>query len=233
MTFAYDRDREPVLRDLSLHIRPGEYVGVVGASGCGKSTLVRLLLGFETPQSGRVCYDGRDVAHLDRQSLRRRLGAVLQDGRLITGTVRQNITVAAPGTTEEELRQLVADACLEEELAAMPMGLDTLLTESGDTVSGGQAQRILIARALCGRPSVLLLDEATAALDNLTQAKVCEGMRQRGVTRLVIAHRLSTVKDCDRILVLDRGTVAEEGTYETLMKKNGLFRRLAEGQPEE
>lgn len=219
-----------MLQDLSLHIAPGEYVAVVGPSGCGKSTLLKLLLGFEFPQSGRVCYDGRDISRLDKQSLRRRLGVVLQDGRLISGSIRDNITVASPGTSQEALRQIIADVGLEKDIDEMPMGLDTLLTEGGDTISGGQMQRILLARALCGDPSVLLLDEATSALDNMTQQLVCRSLQRRGVTRLVIAHRLSTVKDCDRILVLDQGRLVEEGNYDTLMRKNGLFRQMAERQ---
>lgn len=230
VTFAYDEEVGPVLHDLSVHIKPGEYVGVVGSSGCGKSTLLKLLLGFETPKSGKIFYDGKDIDAMDKRELRKKFGVVLQNGGLISGSISENITITAPGTSLKRVKEVIKEVGLEEDIASMPMGLHTMVTEGGGTVSGGQQQRILIARAIVGKPKVLFFDEATSALDNTTQALVCESLEKLGATRLVIAHRLSTVMNCDRILVMDRGQIVEEGNYEQLMEKKGLFYQLASRQ---
>ena len=230
VSFAYSEDGPTVLKDISFRIRPGEYIGIVGSSGCGKSTLLKLLLGFETPQSGRIYYDGRDIDSIDKRELRKRLGVVLQNGGLITGSVYDNVTITASYATKEQVEQAVKDAGLEEDIARMPMGLHTVLSEGEGSVSGGQRQRILIARAIVGQPKILYFDEATSALDNSTQAAVCESLENLHVTRVAIAHRLSTIMHCDRIFVMDDGKIVEEGNYDQLMEKQGLFYRLASRQ---
>ena len=230
VSFSYSEDGPTVLKDISFRIKPGEYIGIVGSSGCGKSTLLKLLLGFETPQSGRVYYDGRDIDAMDKRELRKRLGVVLQNGGLITGSIYDNVTITSPYATKEQVEQAIRDAGLEKDIARMPMGLHTVLSEGEGSVSGGQRQRILIARAIVGKPKILFFDEATSALDNATQAAVCESLESLRVTRVAIAHRLSTIMHCDRIFVMDDGEIVEEGNYEQLMEKHGLFYRLASRQ---
>ncbi len=227
VTFSYVKDQAPVLNDISLKIKPGEYVAIVGASGCGKSTLLKLLLGFETPDLGRVMYDRKDIASINKHSLRKRIGVVLQNGRLIAGSIFENITITSVKPDLNKVWTIIEDVGLRDDINAMPMGIHTVLSESGGTISGGQQQRILIARAIYNDPKVLFFDEATSALDNITQAKVCESLEKRKMTRVVIAHRLSTVRNCDRILVLDKGRVAEEGTFEELMNLRGRFYEMA------
>ena len=231
VTFSYGETEKKVLTDLSLHIAPGEYVGIVGPSGCGKSTLLKLLLGFETPQSGMVLADKMDLRSLNKGAYRRQLGVVLQNGRLISGSIYDNITVTAPEATMARVNEVVEQVGLKEDIAQMPMGLHTMLSENCNTISGGQQQRILIARAICGKPRILIFDEATSALDNLTQKKVSESLDKLKVTRVVVAHRLSTIMNCDRILVMDKGRIVQEGNYEALMQdKQGLFYALASRQ---
>lgn len=230
VTFAYDEDSPPVIKDLSLRIKAGEYIGIVGSSGCGKSTLLKLLLGFEKPQTGRIYYDGRDIDGIDKRELRKRFGVVLQNGGLITGNIHDNITITTPSATLEQVQQAVRDAGLEKDIADMPMGLHTILSEGDGSISGGQKQRILIARAIVGKPKLLFFDEATSALDNATQASVCESLDRLSATRIVIAHRLSTIIRCDRIFVMDAGQIVEEGNFEQLMAKKGLFYDLASRQ---
>ncbi len=228
--FRYRDDMPYVINGMNLHIRKGEYVGVVGNSGCGKSTLFRLLLGFETAESGSVYYDGKDITRMDISSLRRRIGVVLQSGSLFSGDIITNLSICAPMLTMEEAWNAVERAGLKEDIEKMPMGMFTMLSEDGGGISGGQKQRLLIARALAANPDILLFDEATSALDNKTQSIVVQSLKALSCTRLVIAHRLSTIRDCDRILFLDGGRVVEEGTYEELMAKNGRFARMAARQ---
>ena len=230
VTFSYDEGGRKILNDLSLEIRPGEYLGIVGPSGCGKSTLLKLLLGFEEPVTGQVRYDSHDLKSLDKRELRKHLGVVLQNGKLIAGSIYENITIPAPHATMKDVQAVVEAVGLKEDIAQMPMGLHTVLSENSGTISGGQQQRILIARAIISHPSILIFDEATSALDNLTQAAVCESLDKMNVTRIVVAHRLSTIRSCDRILVLQNGTIAEEGNYERLMARRGLFYQLASRQ---
>jgi NHLM bacteriocin system ABC transporter ATP-binding protein len=228
VSFAY-ADGEPVLHGIDLDIGPGEFVAIVGPSGAGKSTLVRLLLGFDDPVRGRVEYDGRDLRTLDRRSLRMRIGTVLQDGRLWEGDLYANIAGAA-NVSVEEAWEAARAAGLADEIDAMPMGIYTRVGEALSTLSGGQRQRLLIARALAGKPRVLLLDEATSALDNLSQAKVLEGLARLAATRIVIAHRLETVRRADRIVVLERGRVVQQGTFAALAAEQGPFAALLERQ---
>lgn len=228
--FAYDQGGKNVINDLSLSIKPGEYLGIVGTSGCGKSTLLKILLGFETPQEGMVTVDGKDLKSLDKGAYRRQLGVVLQNGKLISGSIYENITITAPHVDMSRVNKVIDQVGLRDDINQMPMGLHTVLSENSNTISGGQQQRILIARAIVGSPRILIFDEATSALDNLTQAAVSSSLDKMNVTRIVVAHRLSTIKNCDRILVLDKGNIAEEGNYEDLMQKKGLFYALASRQ---
>lgn len=229
VTFGYTEDM-PVLNNLSLHIKEGEYVGIVGPSGCGKSTLLKLLLGFEAPQTGKIFYDRKDIDSLDKRELRKKFGVVLQDGKLISGSIYENIVITAPDTDMARVLETVRDVGLENDIAMMPMGLHTMVSEDCGTISGGQQQRILIARAIVGKPKIILFDEATSALDNVTQSMVCDSLDKLNATRVVIAHRLSTVIKCDRIIVMDKGKIIEEGNYEELMKKKGYFYQLASRQ---
>lgn len=227
VSFAYQKDGKPVLRNIDLHIRPGEYVAITGRSGCGKSTLLRLLLGFEQPSSGMIYYDDIGMDRLNIPELRRRMGVVLQDGGLISGSILDNIKAGNRDLTNEELDRILDEVGLKEDIHALQMGLLTPISEEWSTISGGQKQRILIARAIAGNPDLLLMDEATSSLDNITQKYVCESLEKHHITRIVIAHRLSTVVNCDRIIVMDNGQIREQGTYEELMARKGVFYQLA------
>ena len=230
VSFGYSPEAGNVLNDISLQIHPGEYVAIVGPSGCGKSTLLKLLLGVETPTQGKIRYDGKSLSGLDAHSLRRNLGVVLQDGKLIAGSIYDNITITCPNPTMKAVNEVIEAVGLKADIDQMPMGVQTVLSESGNTISGGQQQRILIARAIMNKPQVLFFDEATSALDNLTQAKVCQSLDDMHVTRVVIAHRLSTIQNCDRILVFNNGQIQEEGNFESLMAQKGLFYNMAKRQ---
>ncbi len=230
ITFRYTEDMPPVLDDLSLKIRPGQYIAIVGGTGCGKSTLMRIMLGFETPQKGAVYYDGRDLRRLDMKSLRRKIGTVLQDGKLLAGSIFENIVIAAPWLTLDDAWTAAEVAGLADDIRAMPMGMYTMISEGQGGISGGQRQRMLIARAIAPKPRILMFDEATSALDNLTQKQVSDALEKMKCTRIVIAHRLSTIRQCDRIIVLEKGKIVEDGTYEELIAKNGAFAELVERQ---
>ena len=230
VSFSYQKDGKQVLRNIDLHIRPGEYVAITGRSGCGKSTLLRLLLGFEQPSSGMIYYDDIGMDRLNIPELRRRMGVVLQDGGLISGTILDNIKAGNRDLTNEELDRILDEVGLKEDINALQMGILTPISEEWSTISGGQKQRILIARAIAGNPDILLMDEATSSLDNITQKYVCESLEKHNITRIVIAHRLSTVVNCDRIIVMDNGQIREQGTYEELMARKGVFYQLAVDQ---
>ena len=230
VSFRYSDDGPLILDDLSLRIDPGEYVGIVGKSGCGKSTLMRLMLGFEKPLTGGIYYDNYDLAKVDKTSLRRKIGCCLQSGSLFTGDLFHNITITAPWATHEDAWDALRMACLEDDVRNMPMGLHTVVQEGGGGFSGGQKQRILIARALISKPDIIFFDEATSALDNISQKAVSDNLDELMCTRVVIAHRLSTIRHCDRIIVLDKGRIAEEGTFEELMENKGLFYEMAQRQ---
>ena len=230
VTFRYTEDMPPVLDDLSLKIRPGQYVAVVGKTGCGKSTLMRIMLGFETPQKGAVYYDGRDIKKLDLKSLRRKIGAVMQNGKMFTGDIFSNITLSAPWLTLDAAWEAAEIAGLADDIRAMPMGMHTLICEGQGGISGGQRQRLLIARAVAPKPRILMFDEATSALDNITQKQVSDALDRMKCTRIVIAHRLSTIRHCDRIIVLDKGKIVEDGSYDELIENNGFFSELVARQ---
>ena len=230
ITFRYEKDGKKILDDLSLTIPARQYVAIVGKTGCGKSTLMRLLLGFEKPEKGSIFYDRKDMQTLDPGSLRRCIGTVMQDGDLFGGSIFENITISAPNLTLDEAWEAAEIAGLADDIRAMPMGMHTVLQEGAGGISGGQRQRIMIARAVAPKPRLLLLDEATSALDNITQKQVSEALDKMRCPRVVIAHRLSTIRHCDRILVLDEGKIREDGTYEELIEKNGLFAELVARQ---
>jgi NHLM bacteriocin system ABC transporter ATP-binding protein len=229
LSFRYAPEAPLVLDDVSLRIEPGQFAAIVGPSGSGKSTLQRLLLGFETAESGDILYDGQPIGNLDTSALRRRIGVVLQSARVMSGSIYENITAGLPYSLDEAW-DAARMAGLAADIEAMPMGMHSVLMEGASTLSGGQLQRLMIARALIGKPQVLILDEATSALDNVSQAVVTESLNRLHATRIVIAHRLSTIRDADRIFVMERGRLVESGGFEELMAGDGTFAALARRQ---
>ncbi|WP_309673267.1 NHLP bacteriocin export ABC transporter permease/ATPase subunit [Gemmatimonas sp.] len=227
--FAYSTNGPNILHGVSVDFPAGAFVALVGPSGSGKSTLLRLLLGFEKPQSGSIRFDGHELSTVDVAAVRRQIGVVLQNASLTPGNILSNI-VGASGRTLADAWDAVRMAGMEDDLRAMPMGMHTLVSEGGGGLSGGQRQRLLIARALVSRPRILFFDEATSALDNRTQRIVSDSVEQLQATRIVVAHRLSTVRHADRIYVLDQGRVVESGHYESLMRADGLFASMARRQ---
>ena len=230
LSFRYSANTPLVLDNVSLRIRPGEYVAIVGRTGCGKSTLMRLLLGFEKQSKGAIYYDGQDITGIDIRSLRRQIGVVMQNGRLLSGDILMNITVSSPRATLDDAWEAAEIAGIADDIRRMPMGMQTLLSEGSGGVSGGQRQRILIARAVCGKPKFLMLDEATSALDNVTQRHVSDALENLNCTRVVIAHRLSTIRHADRIIMLEDGKIVENGSYDELVAAQGAFADLVARQ---
>ena len=230
VSFRYHEGMPNVIDDLSLKIRPGQYVAIVGSTGCGKSTLLRLLLGFEKPQKGAIYYDGKDLAGIDLKSLRRKIGVVMQNGKLFQGDIFSNIVISAPHLTMDEAWAAAELAGIADDIRKMPMGMHTVISEGSGGISGGQRQRIMIARAIAPRPKIIMLDEATSALDNITQKIVSDSLGTLKCTRIVIAHRLSTIRECDRIIYLENGKILEDGTYDELIALDGKFAELVERQ---
>ncbi|MBR4501159.1 MAG: NHLP bacteriocin export ABC transporter permease/ATPase subunit [Clostridia bacterium] len=230
VSFRYDEDSPYILNDLSLKIRAGEYIAIVGRTGCGKSTLIRLLLGFEKPEKGAVYFDGKDLNRIDPRSLRKKMGVVTQNGQLFQGDIFSNIVISAPQLTLNEAWEAAEVAGIADDIREMPMGMQTLISEGQGGISGGQKQRLMIARAIAPKPKILIFDEATSALDNKTQKQVSEALDGLKCTRIVVAHRLSTIRNCDRILVLDEGRIIEDGTYDQLIEQGGFFADLVERQ---
>ncbi len=234
LSFAYPdpktgEDGPEILHDVDFSVMAGENVAIVGRSGCGKSTLVRLLLGFEDPKGGSITFDGQDLAELSLPSVRSQMGVVLQNGQLMTGDIYSNI-IGTKLLTQEDAWEAAEAAGIAEDIAMMPMGMQTVISEGSSNISGGQRQRLLIARALVAKPSILIFDEATSALDNRSQAIVTKSLDALKATRIVVAHRLSTIRGCDRIIVMDEGRVAETGSFDELMEKDGLFASLVRRQ---
>lgn len=230
VSFKYKEGMPNVLDNLSLKIRAGQYVAIVGKTGCGKSTLMRLLLGFEKPQKGAIYYDGRDLETIDKKSLRSKIGTVIQNGKLFQGDIYSNIVISAPHLTVDDAWEAARLAGIDKDIEEMPMGMNTLISEGEGGISGGQKQRLMIARAIAPKPKILMFDEATSALDNITQKQVSDALDNLKCTRIVIAHRLSTIRQCDRIIVLDGGHIIEDGTYDELISQNGFFAELVKRQ---
>ncbi len=230
VSFSYGKNMPLIIDDLSLKINSGQYVAIVGRTGCGKTTLMRLLLGFEKPDKGSVYYDGNDLKDIDVKSVRRKIGSVMQDGKLMQGDIYSNIVISKPSLSMDDAWEAAEVAGLAEDIHNMPMGMHTFISEGGGGISGGQRQRLMIARAIAPKPKILIFDEATSALDNLTQKQVSDALDKLKCTRIIIAHRLSTIRNCERIVVIDKGKIAEDGTYDELLKKNGIFAELVSKQ---
>ncbi len=229
VSFRYKEDGPLILEDVSVQVKPGEFVALVGPSGGGKSTLFRILLGFEVPEIGEIYYDKQDLSAIDLQAVRRQIGVVLQSAQLLGGTIFSNI-VGSSRLTIDDAWEAARMCGFDEDIKQMPMGMQTLISEGKSSLSGGQAQRLIIARAIATRPRILYFDEATSALDNKTQSIVSESLENLKVTRVVIAHRLSTVIKADKIIVIDKGRVVQAGPYDELVKQPGTFAELAKRQ---
>ena len=230
LTFSYNEEDRPVIDKVSFDVAPGEYVGIVGSSGCGKSTLLKLLLGMETPQKGSIFYGSSLLEKTDRRSILRHIGIVMQDDSLIPGTLRQNLALTSNVVTEEDMWAALEAVGIADLIRSYSYGLDTNLSSFSAGMSKGQMQRILIARAIISRPRMLILDEATSALDNINQKQIKTILDRMDCTRILVAHRLSTIRDCDKILVMDKGRIVEQGSYEELMQRDGLFKELSKYQ---
>ena len=220
------------LRDINLAIDDGEFVYIIGPTGSGKSTLIKLINGLLTPTSGKVLIDGKDISKIDLRTYRKHLAVVPQTSILFSGTIRDNITYGCENVSEEELQKVIKAANLSDLIASLPKGLDTMVGEHGGKLSGGQRQRISIARALIRDPKVIVLDEATSALDSISEKLIQQALNNltEGRTTFIVAHRLSTIRDADRIAVIADGRCAEYGTYEELMALQGEFYQLKQIQ---
>ena len=230
VSFRYNEDSPYIFRNLSLDIKPGDYIAIVGKTGCGKSTLLRLLLGFEHPEKGAIYYDNQNIDNVELSSLRKKIGTVMQDSSLFQGDIYSNIAITNPNLTLDEAWEAAEIAEIADDIREMPMRMNTMVSEGQGGVSGGQRQRIMIARAVASKPKILMFDEATSALDNKTQKQISDALDKMGCTRIVIAHRLSTIKNCNKILVIDRGEIIESGTYDELINKNQYFAELVKRQ---
>ena len=228
--FRYEEDGPDILNNFSLDIKEGEYIGIVGKTGCGKSTLVRLLLGFEKPYEGHIYYDGKDIDTINLPSLRSKIGSVTQNGGVFHADIFSNIIITAPNLSEDDAWAAAEVAGIADDIRNMPMGMRTMISEGQGGISGGQKQRLMIARAIVNKPKILIFDEATSALDNKTQKSISESINHLNCTRIVIAHRLSTIKECDRIIYMEDGQILESGKYDELIKKQGKFAELVERQ---
>ena len=230
VSFKYPNSNNYVLENISFDVKKGQKIGIKGNSGCGKSTLIRLLLGFENPEKGRIFIDNKDLNEINLSSYRKKIGVVLQSSKLIPGDIFSNITLTTPTATYDDVNKVVDIVGLREDIEKMPMGLHTFVSDDNLTISGGQKQRILLARAILCKPSLLVLDEATNALDNITQAAITRYINLSNSTAIIVAHRLSTIKNCDNIIVIDSGKAVEQGNFDELLEKKGVFYDLIKNQ---
>jgi len=230
VSFGYDINARSVLRNINLTIQAGQKVAIIGRTGSGKSTLAKLLLGLYLPTEGEILYDGLPLKTLNYREVRSRFGIVLQESYIFSGSVRDNIAFNNPAITLEQVVTAAKAAALHDDIEQMPMGYETFVSEGGSALSGGQRQRLSIARALANAPAILLLDEATSHLDVVTEQVVDQNLNSLNCTRIVIAHRLCTVRNADIILVIDNGAVVEQGSHQELLKRNGYYSKLVHGQ---
>lgn len=228
--FKFPDSNNYVLEDIRFSIKKGQKIGITGKSGCGKSTILRLLLGFEQPEKGSIFIDNLDLKEINLSDFRKKLGVILQSSKLIAGDIYSNITLTYPQATPEEVNKVVELVGLKEDIESMPMGMHTYVSDDNISISGGQKQRILLARAIISKPSLLVLDEATNALDNITQAAITRYIDSTDSTAIIVAHRLSTIRNCDNIIVIDNKHIAEQGNYDELIQKKGVFYSLVKNQ---
>jgi ABC-type bacteriocin/lantibiotic exporter with double-glycine peptidase domain len=233
VSFGYSPLEPPLLEHFHLHLEPGRWVAIVGGSGSGKSTLAKIVTGLYEEWSGEVRFDGVRRRELPRRAVISSLASVDQDVFQLTGTVWENISLFDSSLRRADIVQAAKDACIHEDILRLDGGYEAKVSEGGLNFSGGQRQRLEIARALAGNPSILVLDEATSALDPMTEQEVLTNIRRRGCACLIVAHRLSTIRDCDEIIVLDQGMVAERGTHRSMMENDGPYRRLIEERSKE
>lgn len=230
VTFRHGPVSPTIVESVSLRINAGQSIALVGPSGCGKSTLVRILIGLCLPTTGQVLFDGVDIRNLDLHTLRSQIGIVPQHPYIFSASIRENIALPQPEASMEQIVRAASLACLDEDIQRMPMGYETMLGDGGSLISGGQRQRIALARALLRRPAVLVLDEATSALDSATEARVMQNLNSTASTKILVAHRLSTIALADEIVVIDTGRIAEAGSHSSLLASCGLYARLVRGQ---